>query len=231
MFVADTSTSALGAPSTKQQLVRTAERLFALHGIDGVSLRQIGVEAGMANNTAVQYHFGSKDGLIEAILMHRIEALQARRELLWARCSRDDLRQVVEAQLLPMIELGEDPDCYYLLVLEQLQRYGTGTHPFDQLPSAYQASQRRFVRRVGDLIGHVPARLRSARINQASAWCLHACADRQRARLFGAPVASYALHVSQLLDGVVAMLSSPASAETMAILAAPRRPPRLRVIP
>lgn len=43
-------------PSAKQQLVLTAERLFAQRGgLDGVPLRQIGIEAGMANKSAVQY--------------------------------------------------------------------------------------------------------------------------------------------------------------------------------
>src|ERR1700757_4705681 len=68
-------------PSTKEQLVTTAERLFAVHGIDSVSLRQICAEAGNANNSAVQYHFGSKDRLLQAIFEYRIPHLMAPRDL------------------------------------------------------------------------------------------------------------------------------------------------------
>ncbi len=110
--------------SAKQELVLTAERLYARHGLDGVPpLRRIGVEAGgMANKSAVQYHFGSKQGLIDAILINRVEDLTRRRSLLEARLPATDLRSVVEAHQLPLIELAEDEDCYYLPFLEQLVR-------------------------------------------------------------------------------------------------------------
>ena len=65
------------APSTKEQIVLAAERLFAEHGIDGVSLRQIGVAAGNGNNSAVQYHFGTKDRLVQAVFEYRLPRLRA----------------------------------------------------------------------------------------------------------------------------------------------------------
>jgi len=71
--------------STKEALVIAAERLFARHGIDGVSIRQILQEAGVANNSAVQYHFESKAGLVRAIVDHRAPYLDERRRLLWAQ--------------------------------------------------------------------------------------------------------------------------------------------------
>lgn len=198
----------------------TGERLFALHGIDGVSLRQIGAAAGMANNTVVQYHFGSKDRLVEAILLNRVQLLANRRALLEEQASADDLRAVVEAQLLPLVELAEDPDCYYLLFLEQLHRYGTGENPFDRLPAPNRAAQERFVRRVIRLLPHLPPQLRRRRVHRASSLCLHTCADRQRARNFGAGVEPYALHVNQLFDGVEAFLLAPASKATVKALRA-----------
>src|ERR1700712_3974875 len=91
--------------STKEALILTGERLFAVHGFDGVSLRRIGTEAGMGMNTVVQYHFGSKDKLVQAILANRIDFLGKRRALLEERADPDNLREVVEAHLLPVIEL------------------------------------------------------------------------------------------------------------------------------
>jgi AcrR family transcriptional regulator len=218
--------------STKEALILTGERLFALHGIDGVSLRRIGTEAGMGMNTVVQYHFGSKDRLVEAILQSRVELLASRRALLEERATADDLRAVVEAHLLPVIELGEDPDCYYLLFLEQLQRHGIGEHPFDRLPEATRSTQRKYVRRVSRLLTNVPPQLREMRINRASAMCLHTCADRQRARSFGAVIEPYALHVSQLLDGVEAFLTTRPSAETVrALRIVSKRPTALVALP
>jgi AcrR family transcriptional regulator len=205
-------------PSTKDAIVLTAERLFAVHGLDGVSLRRIGTEAGCAMNTAVQYHFGTKELLVEAIVANRAHELADRRERL-ERDAGDDLRSVVEAHLLPIVELGEDVECYYPMFLEQLQRYGLGDHPAYSLPEVLRG-QREYLARVSRLLTGVPVALREGRINRTSALCLHVCADRQRARSFGAPVEPYELYVSQLFDGLVAFLSAVPSDATRRALRA-----------
>jgi AcrR family transcriptional regulator len=226
------STAVPVGPSAKQQLVLTAERLFAQRGLDGVPLRQIGTEAGMANKSAVQYHFGSKESLVHAILLNRLEHLTRRRELLQARTPADDLRAVVEAHQLPLIELAEDENCFYLPFLEQLLRYDSSVSPLEALPGAHLESHQEYVARVGALIDHVPQPLRDSRIDRVSAVCVHACADRHRARAFGLPVPSYALHVSELLDGFIALLTVTPSAETLnALKGATPQAPKLRALP
>ncbi|MFI5719464.1 TetR/AcrR family transcriptional regulator [Nocardia sp. NPDC051750] len=215
--------------SAKQQLVLTAERLYAIHGLDGVPLRRIGDEAGMGNKSAVQYHFGSKQGLIEAILLNRVEDLTRRRRLLEARVPAGDLRRVVEAHQLPLMELAEDDNCYYLSFLQQLVRE---THPLDKLPATHRDSERAYYARVGALIEHVPQPLRDIRIHQASAICLHICADRHSMRRMGSVVAPFAVHVGQLLDTLVAQLATPPSAETLAAVeTSGLERPTLRTLP
>jgi len=54
--------------STRQRILVVAERLFAERGIGFVSVRDITTEA-RANTAAINYHFGSKDGLLEAIIV------------------------------------------------------------------------------------------------------------------------------------------------------------------
>lgn len=204
--------------SAKHQLVLTAERLFALRGLDGVSLRQIGTEAGMANKSAVHYHFGSKQALVEAILLNRVEVLVRRRQLLEARATPGNLRAAIEAHQLPLIELAEDETCFYLPFLEQLLRHAPVANPLAALPDTHLEANRAYVELIGSLIPHVPQPLRDHRIHQVSALCVHVCADRHRARLFGTPMPSYALHVSDLLDGIVCYLESTPSAESLAAL-------------
>lgn len=51
----------------RDRLLHVAIHLFAEKGIDAVSLRAIGAEAGSKNKSAVHYHFGSKEGILEAI--------------------------------------------------------------------------------------------------------------------------------------------------------------------
>jgi len=65
-------------PDTKERILDAAERLFAAQGFHTTSLRAITAEAA-ANVAAVNYHFGSKDGLIEAIFERRLGPLNEER--------------------------------------------------------------------------------------------------------------------------------------------------------
>src|SRR5271170_8236314 len=76
-------------PKSAQRLLITAERLYGQHGLDGVSLRQIGIAASHGNNYAVQHYFGSKLGLIQAVSEMRLPALEAERRRLLADVHRD----------------------------------------------------------------------------------------------------------------------------------------------
>ena len=209
-------TSAEPRGSTVDRLVEVAERLFAQHGLDGVSLRQIAAESGTSNNSAVRYHFGSKETLVTAIIEYRLPDIIQRRELLAARSDPDDLRSVLEAHLLPTVDMAESADNHYMIFIEQLQRYGRSTnHPFLDVSAPLRNSHRKFLRTAGNLLPHLPNALRAERIGAVANLCLHASADRQRALHFGAPQRSYALHVNDLFDGLVGYLSAPASAATL----------------
>jgi AcrR family transcriptional regulator len=63
---------------TKGRLLDAAEALFGDRGVAGVSVREI-TAAADANIAAVNYHFGSKDGLLEEVLNRRMEPLNAER--------------------------------------------------------------------------------------------------------------------------------------------------------
>lgn len=113
--------------ATYLKLLQTAERLFAEHGVDAVSLRTISAEAGQRNNSALQYHFGSKEQLLQAILEYRMAPLDVRREQLIdnlrERGRHNDLDALVHALVLPYAELLGQPaaDSYYLAMMAQLE--------------------------------------------------------------------------------------------------------------
>lgn len=54
--------------NTRERLMQAGERLFARKGVDRVRLREINELAGQRNSSALHYHFGSRDGLVLAIL-------------------------------------------------------------------------------------------------------------------------------------------------------------------
>jgi AcrR family transcriptional regulator len=68
--------------------METAERLFGLHGIDGVSLRQINETANLANKSAIHYHFADRTDLVRRIWKYRLPILNSRR-LILLRQARD----------------------------------------------------------------------------------------------------------------------------------------------
>ena len=64
--------------ATKAAVFNAAERLFALHGFQNVSVRDITAEAGV-NLASVNYHFGSKDALLFEIFKRRTAELNRER--------------------------------------------------------------------------------------------------------------------------------------------------------
>ncbi|MFC7728693.1 helix-turn-helix domain-containing protein [Actinomadura keratinilytica] len=73
--------------STRDRLLAAAERLFLAKGVDQVSVRAINAEAGL-NPGAVHYHFGSREGLVLALLERELLPLWSDRLEEIARRSR-----------------------------------------------------------------------------------------------------------------------------------------------
>jgi len=117
---------------TKNTILDAAELLMAEHGINGVSLREILRDAN-ANPAALNYHFNSKDGLIQAILDRRGHAIRVRRlELLRALESTGTtptVTEFVDAVVDPLTEFlheeGE-PGRRFLRFLARLHSDRTG---------------------------------------------------------------------------------------------------------
>ncbi|HEX4376677.1 MAG TPA: helix-turn-helix domain-containing protein [Steroidobacteraceae bacterium] len=94
--------------ATRNLLIEKALELFADHGIDAVSLRQIGVAIGSGNASVVAYHFGSKRALLKAIIQKHVPQMEAQRAALLAQAvygGRDkDLFALLEAMCRPVFE-------------------------------------------------------------------------------------------------------------------------------
>ena len=67
---------------TRRSLIDAAERLFARGGVASPSLREVARLAGARNVAAVQYHFGDRDGLVNAILDKHLATVDAERHRL-----------------------------------------------------------------------------------------------------------------------------------------------------
>ncbi len=79
---------------TKQKIIKVAGRMFAEHGFDGVSVRDV-VRAAKVNLGAITYHFGGKEQLYEAVIQEKAMPL------------RDGSMRIVGSDLSPREKLSE----------------------------------------------------------------------------------------------------------------------------
>jgi AcrR family transcriptional regulator len=73
---------------TRTRILDAAEELFMQHGFEATSMRLLTSKAGV-NLAAVNYHFGSKDALIEAVFRRRLDPMNAERIAALERIERE----------------------------------------------------------------------------------------------------------------------------------------------
>ena len=97
------------AQPVRERILEVAERLFAAHGMSGVGLRAISAEA-KVNLASIAYHFGSKDGLLEALFAQRAAPIADERLRLLQQCyeksDKPALEDILDAFLRPALGLG-----------------------------------------------------------------------------------------------------------------------------
>lgn len=113
---------------TDRRLLLAAERLYARHGIDAVSLRMVMSAAG-ANVASVNYHFGSKTGLVTALLRDRAGEMHRRRLALLEELEAGGDRGLTVESLAgvlvePLVELVRAGAGDWVTVLAQLMSHG-----------------------------------------------------------------------------------------------------------
>jgi AcrR family transcriptional regulator len=96
-------------PDTKTRILDAAEKLFGEKGFDATSLRDITTEADV-NLAAVNYHFQSKESLIEAAIMRCAAPVNDKRiAMLEAAGPNPTVEQIVEAFVGPVLEQDFEP--------------------------------------------------------------------------------------------------------------------------
>ncbi|HEX7946083.1 MAG TPA: TetR family transcriptional regulator [Phenylobacterium sp.] len=91
--------------ATKAAVFNAAERLFALHGFQNVSVRDITAEA-KVNLASVNYHFGSKDSLLFEIFRRRTSELNRERARMLHEAAarhggKPPVREILECYFAP----------------------------------------------------------------------------------------------------------------------------------
>ena len=100
---------------TKTRILDAAEQLFTEHGFEATSLRSLTATAGV-NLAAVNYHFGTKEELFQAVLTRRLDPMNQERIELLERVEREaggkpaSVEKVIFAMLIPALRLARDEE-------------------------------------------------------------------------------------------------------------------------
>ena len=138
------------APSVRERILEVAERLFAEHGMSGVGLRAITTEAGV-NLASIAYHFGSKDGLLEALFAQRAAPIAQERLRLLAQCYESTetptLEDILDAFLRPALVLGMQPQFGGPAFVKLRARLATEPETLSRkiLSKAFDLSSKKFI--------------------------------------------------------------------------------------
>ncbi|MFX1759872.1 TetR/AcrR family transcriptional regulator [Rhodococcus sp. As11] len=200
---------------SRQSLLEAAERLYAVHGIEGVSMRDIATTAGHRNNSAVQYHFGSREGLLREIFRFRMTTINAVRRQHLDDIDRaglgNDVRALVEAELRPLTEfLASTPEgSHYARFIARVSPSVDFAAPdFAGLRDANSEIIGRLIR----ALTHLPARVATTRIDLMFNMAVSALALYEQRRAEFIPVrADFDETVDHLIDMTVAALLADAT--------------------
>ena len=191
-------------------MIDAAERIAATEGFGAMTVRAVQAAAGQANKSAVQYHFGDRDGLIRAVLDARMAPANERRTAMLAALDPDpSLRDLVEVYVLPLAESVEshEPSYWARFLLQAVNDPKIGQMAMASVESeAFRATQRRLL----DRLEHLPEPLRTTRLGAALGFVCAALAAFEVGAL-PEGVDAAALNVD-LVDACVGLLATPSSA-------------------
>jgi AcrR family transcriptional regulator len=202
----------------RTQMLDAAERIAVEQGLAAMSLRAVQAASGQRNKSAAQYHFGSREGLIEALVANRMGPINERRltllDALDARGPEPGLRDLVEVLTVPLAEHSLDPagSCWARFLVQGFADPALSTvvrHRFEGRP--YQEVRRR----LANALTQLPADLRARRADQATGMIVAGLASAEAGHT---TYLSPAAQVADLIDIATAVLEAPASTATLALL-------------
>jgi AcrR family transcriptional regulator len=154
------------ATDAETRMIDAGERIAAERGLGAMSLRAVQTAAGQRNKSAAHYHFGSREGLIEAIVTTRMAPTNLRRAEQLERLPEDpSLGELVDVLVRPTAEavLASDPSYWARFVLAGVADPTVSRVVWRRIEGE---SFRQVRARIVDRLVHVPPALRSRRIDR-----------------------------------------------------------------
>ncbi|KKW63396.1 TetR family transcriptional regulator [Mycolicibacterium elephantis] len=206
------------ASKTRDRLLDCAARAFAGDGVFNASLIDITRQAGQRNRAALRYHFGSRDGILCAVIDRHADFLARReRDLLEValRTPDEELAPVLEAIVRPAAELADSGwrgRCCLLIIAEL-----TGEDRESYSPRLQAVLDRTGGNEVFELLTartpFLSDELRIERFSLVAMFVLRAIADRarllERKGRRGRPQLDYEPFVQNLVAMATAAMAAP----------------------
>ncbi|AUW57701.1 hypothetical protein C1T17_05870 [Sphingobium sp. SCG-1] len=202
--------------ATRIKIMEAAERLFADRGIDGVALREIAAAAGQGNNTAVQYHFGTKERLVYDIFDYRTNMFEPLRQKMLDQAEQagqlKNARVLLEVMCLPHLSIADEngghPYSAFLAQYLTRSRAEGIRHPYDD-PKVPVPALRRVRRLIVERVSYVPPEVLRLRVGLCKLMFLNMLMRRDSG--FPLPDQDIALHslVDDTLEQMSAALTAP----------------------
>lgn len=212
---------------TQQAIVRAAETLFARHGVEGVSLNTITRAARQSNRNAIQYHFGGKNGLLQAIFdKHSTGVAERRAAIIDELAARDEPTEIIVATAMvqPLIEKLDDPDGgeAYIHISAELITANTLGYQTPEKHHLQLVRESKIAEFTAKQLGHLPQAVVEQRILHMNLLAYHGVSDHARVRhteAYQALSTDTEFMASNLIDSIVAVLSLAPSQRTRKLLA------------
>jgi AcrR family transcriptional regulator len=166
---------------TRNRIIAAAELLFAREGINGPSLQDINLAAGQRNKNATHYHFGDRNGLLQAIIDKHMPGLiiSRHRHMDQAEANGNaDVRHIARAILSPLLEKfrGTPNDQAYILITAELLSSRAIVFEEQQALNIYIHEHVRLTGALEKALSSMPASLVRQRLLLACTTMLHGLA-------------------------------------------------------
>lgn len=181
--------------------------MFAERGIEGVSLRDVSAAAGQKNHNAAQYHFGDRLGLVAAVYESRMKVVEERRRPLVEATEDDDVRGLVAAIVVPLVEIVAESAGHYARFQARLRWEPTSWEALKQVTAggSFAAAMRKLDRALDD----VPKPIRRSRLDQLMTLVIGTIAGWEGARERNQSRLSVDALEHELISTGVAVLTAP----------------------